>query len=139
MNRPFGDNILIVPNEVHLLPDIAMESVEVALAQVIRAIDKPVRAENPNFKLCDTAGMIMGGGRVAAVGEGVDEGGAVVPLEVIDDGVSAPELVANDVEVATVGPVVPEVDHAEGSGVVNPEESVELGGPWSRNHRRWCF
>lgn len=39
------------------------------------------------------------------------------------------ELVPYDVEVSTLGPVVPEIDHLEGSAVVHEEYGVELVGP----------
>lgn len=114
-----GGNVLVVPDEVDLGPGVAEESVDVLLAEVGGAAE-PVGTEDADVELRGAAGE--GGG------EGVEEGGAVVPLEVVERG--AAQLVLDDVEVAAVGPVVPEVDHGEGAAVVHEEEGVELEGPW---------
>ena len=56
--------------------------------------------------------------------EGVLEGGAAVPLYVVRDELA--ELVLDDVEVAAVGPVVPQVYLLEGSAHVHEQHRVEL-------------
>lgn len=99
VNGPFSDNVLVVPNEIHLLPNIAKESADATLAKIGGAVE-PSGAENADLQLGRAAGW---GSRV----EGVDEQGAIVPLEVVEDAIV--ELVPNDVEVATIRPVVPEV------------------------------
>ena len=54
MNGPFSDNVLVVPDEVQLLPNIAEEAVDVALAQIGGAVE-PVGTENPNVELSRAA------------------------------------------------------------------------------------
>ncbi|KAL6979986.1 hypothetical protein U1Q18_021637 [Sarracenia purpurea var. burkii] len=46
------------------------------------------------------------------------------------------QLITNDVEVAAVGPVVPKVEHLEGSAAVHEEKRVELVRPWGW---KWGF
>ena len=109
----------MVPDEVNLGPHITEESIDVLLAEVGGA-GEPIGAQDADVELRGAAGQWRG--------ESVEEGGAVVPLEVVERW--AVELVLDDVEVAAVGPVVPEIDHGEGSAVVHEEEGVELEGPW---------
>lgn len=119
-DRPLGNNILIIPNEIDFLPDITEEAIDMLLTQIVGTIE-PVGSENAHLDL---------GGSTLSVGvESIEEGGAVVPLEVVEE---VAELVLDDVEVAAVGPVVPEVDHLEDTAVVHEEHGVELVGPWSR-------
>ena len=54
VNGPFSDNVLVVPDEVQLLPNIAEEAVDVALAQIGGAVE-PVGTENPNVELSRAA------------------------------------------------------------------------------------
>lgn len=123
-DRPLGSNILIIRNEVGLLPSIAKEPIYVSATQIIGSVE-PVGSENTHFYL---DGSTLSGGVQC-----VEEGGSIVPLEVVED---RTQLVLDDVEVSTVGPVVPEVDQLEGSGVVHHQNGVELVGPWGW---RWVF
>lgn len=106
-NRSLGDHILIIPEKLNLLPGIAQEPINVLLPEVVGTIE-PVWPEDAHLKLDSPA--------PARLIEGVVEGGAVVPLQVVQW--SAAELVLNDVEVAAIGPVVPEVNEEEGAAVV---------------------
>ena len=85
---------------------------------------EPIGAENAHFHVQDLA---RGFGGV----ESVDEGGAVVPFEVVCYEVV--ELILNYVEVATVGPVVPQVQFLKSSALVHEHQRVELMGPFSGN------
>lgn len=114
MNRAFSFNILIVPDEVDLLPDIAEEAVDFTLAEIVGAVE-PVGAENADLEL--------GGGALARGIEGVEEGGAVVPLQVVED---VAQLVPNYVKVASLGPVVPQVYYLVLSVVSHHQNRVEL-------------
>lgn len=107
MNRPFGEDVLVVPNKVHLLPNIAEEAIYVALTQIVGTV-QPVWAENSHLQLSGTA--------LALGVECVEEGGAIVPLQVVEN---ITQLVLYDVEVAAIGPVVPEVDYLEDSREVH--------------------
>jgi len=60
----------------------------------------------------------------------VDEGGAIVPLQVKSQ---LPQLVLDYVEVAALGPVVPKVHHLEGSTIVHEHHRVELVRPRSQS------
>lgn len=78
-----------------------------ALTEIVGAVE-PIRAEDTDLQLS---------GAALAVGvQGVEEGGAVVPLQVVQQ---LSQLVLNYVEVPTVGPVVPEIDNLEASAVVH--------------------
>lgn len=121
VNRAFGEDILIVPDEVHLLPDIAQEAINMLLAEIVSAVE-PIRAENADVEV-DCAAFAGGI-------ESVHEGSAVVPLEVVERGADGEELVLDDVEIAAIGPIVPEIDEGEGAGVVHEEDGVELERPW---------
>lgn len=136
MDRSFSDNILVVPNKINLLPHIAQKPVHVSLTQIISAVE-PIRPENANWKMHGVA---------FSVGvQGVDVRGAIVPFEVVGE---LPQLALDYVEVAAVGPVVPEIHHLQGSlAVVHEEDRVELVGPrrrcrvvggglYRRHHRR---
>lgn len=102
MNRPFGNNVFIVPNEVNLLPNIAKEAIHDSLTQIVGTI-QPIGAKNTNLELSCSA--------LAAGVQCVEEGGAVVPFKVIQN--LTTQLVPYDVEVSTVGPIVPKIDHLE--------------------------
>lgn len=75
----------------------------------------------------------MHGAAAAVAVEGVVEGGAIPPLEVVEEGT---KLVLDDIEVAGVGPIIPEVDEGEGAAVVDVEKGVELQRPRRRGGRR---
>ena len=119
MHGPFGDNILVVPNEVHLLPQVAEEPIDLVLTQIVGSV-QPIRAKNPHLKLCCVTPI----GGVQCV----DERSSIVPLKVVH---KLPKLVLHDVEVSTVGPVIPEIDYFESAAVIHEENGVELVGPWS--------
>lgn len=108
MDGALGDDVLVVPDEVDLGPHVAEEAIDGLLAKISGTVE-PVRAEDADLELIGAAGA---GGI-----EGVKEGGAVVPLEVVEG--RPVELVAHDVEVAATGPVVPEVDQRQGAAVVH--------------------
>lgn len=109
MDGPLGDNILIIPNEINLLPHVAEETVDAFLAEVNGAVE-PIGAENSDAEL-------RGAALFAGI-ESVREGGAVVPLEIVQ---KLAELVLYDVEIAAFRPIVPEVNEAEGSAKVYKE------------------
>ena len=96
MNRPLGDNILVVPNEVHLLPNIAEEPIHVALTQVVSTIE-PIWAKNTHLKLWSSA-LFVGV-------QCVKEGSPIVPFKVMEN--LTTQLVLYDVEISTIDPVVP--------------------------------
>lgn len=121
MDGALGDDVLVVPDEVNLGPHVAEEAVDGLLTEVGGAVE-PVGAEDADPDLDGAAGT-------RGV-EGVKERGAVVPLEVVKG--RAVELVAHDVEVASTGPVVPEVDQRQRAAVVHEEDCVELVRPWRR-------
>lgn len=121
VNRAFGEDVLIVPDEVNLLPDIAQEAINVLLAEIVSAIE-PIRAEDADVEV---DGAAFAGGV-----EGVKEGGAIVPLEVVEGEADGGELVLDDVEIAAIGPIVPEIDEGEGAAVVHEKDGVELERPW---------
>lgn len=125
MDRPIGINVLIVRYEVGLLPNIAQETTVHEAPTHIPGSVEPIGSENAHFNV---DGFALSGGVQC-----VDKGGAVVPLEVVGD---RSQLVPYDVEVPAVGPVVPEVDQLEGSGVVHHQYGVELVGPRGGN---WVF
>jgi len=128
LNRPASEDILVVPNEIDLLPHIAEEIINFLLTQ-IRCTLEPIGAENTHFYLHDLAGGVGGIKRV-------EEGGAVVPLEVV--GYNVVQLILNDVEVAAVGPVVPQVEFLERSGSVHEHQRVELVRPICGNWVLCC-
>lgn len=88
------------------------------LAGVIGAVEE-IRAENPHRKI-DGAALLVGVERVII-------GGAIVPLQIVE---LLPQLVLDDVEVAAVGPVVPEIRHLQPAAAVDVEDRVELERPW---------
>lgn len=90
------------------------------LPEVIRAVE-PIGPEDPDLEGQHPA--------LPARVQGVYKRSAVVPLEVVGE---FAQLVLDDVEVAAVGPVVPEVERLEGPAEVHEEERVELVGPWGR-------
>lgn len=124
MHRPPGFDVLIIPNELSLFPHITDKAVNGLPAEVGSAVE-PVRAEYPDVE--------VDGAAAAIAVEGVVEGGAISPLEVVQQ---LAQLVLDDVEVAGVGPVVPEVDEREGAAIIGVEEGVELRRPWRRGRRR---
>ena len=119
-----GGDFLVVPYEVDLGPEVAVEAVDVLAAEVDGAGGEPVGRQEPHG---DTHG---------AAGPGVEEvGGAVGPLNVVER--VAGELVPDDVEVAAPGPVVVEVDQlqpAAALGEVCENYGMELLRP-RRRHR----
>lgn len=119
MDGPLGGDVLVVPNEVNLLPDVAKEAVDRLLTQISGSV-QPVGPENSNIDLC---GATLSGGII----EGIEEGGTIVPFKVEKQLLA--QLVSNDVEVPTVGPIVPEVDQLQRAAVVHEEDGVELMGP----------
>lgn len=92
------------------------------LTEVVGAVE-PVGAENANLEMDDFAGFVEGF-------EGVVKGGSIVPFEVVFEHT---QLVLNDVEVATVGPVVPQVRFLEIAASVYEQNRVELLRPISWN------
>lgn len=90
------------------------------LAGVIGVVEE-IRAENTHRK--------MHGAALLVSVECVVIGGAVIPLQIID---LFPQLVLDNVEVAAVGPVVPEVRHLEAAAAVYDQNRVELERPWRR-------
>ena len=58
---------------------------------------------------------------------GIKEGSVIVPLKVIEN---ITKLVLNYVEVYSIGPIVPEVDHLANTIIVHDQYGVELVGPW---------
>lgn len=96
LNGSSSEDILVVPNEINFLPNIAEEIINILLTKVISTVE-PVRAENANLEVDDFASLIEWL-------ESVVKRRAVVPFEVIFEDA---ELVLDDVEVAAIGPVVP--------------------------------
>jgi len=128
LNRPASEDILVVPNEIDLLPHIAEEIINSVLTQIGCTLE-PIGAENTHFYVQDLARGVGGIERV-------DEGSAVVPLQVV--GHNVVKLILNDVEVATVGPVVPQVQFLERSGSVHEQQRVELVRPICGNWVLCC-
>lgn len=85
LNRSTSENILI-----NFLPYITEEIINMLLTQICGAVE-PIGGENTHLKVQNLACGVWGM-------EGVDEGGAVVPLEVVGDEVV--ELILENVEVA---------------------------------------
>lgn len=110
MDWAVGEDILVIPNKINLLPDIAEEAVDMSLTQIVGTL-QPIRAQNPNIQL---RGATVGGGI-----EGVEEGGAVVPLQVVEEVIG--QLLLYDVEVTAVGPVVPQIDYLQLSAVIHQQ------------------
>lgn len=121
VNRSLSEDVLIVPDKVDLLPHIAEEPVHVALTQISGTVE-PIGPENAHLKMQDPAFPIGV--------QGVDVGGAIVPFQVV---LELPQLVLDDVEVSTIGPVVPQVHHLQGSAIVHEQNRVELVGPCRRS------
>ena len=122
----FGEGVLVVGDEVGLGPDVAVEAVGGVAAEVDGARDEPVWGQ---------AADADGGGAAGAARRGVEEGGAVVPLVVVE-GLVGGELVVDDVEVAAPRPVVPQVRQRQVAVELHQELRVELGRPWRRRRRR---
>lgn len=121
-NWSVGDDILIIPNEINLLPQIAEEAILVHLPQVVGAVQK-VRAQNPHRKM--HGGAVLGG---------VIIGGAVVPLHIVQDSF---QLVMDYVDVAPVGPVVPQLVYLQlPHAVVYHQARMELRWPWGGRRLR---
>ena len=91
-------------------------------AEVDRAGAEPVGAEDADPD---------GGGAAGAARRGVEEGGAVVPLVVVEGRVGG-ELLAGDVKVAAARPVVPEVGDGQVAVEVHDQLHVELRRPGGR-------
>ena len=109
MNRSFGHHIFIIHNEISLFPSIAKKAINVSLTQIVSTI-QPIRAKNSHFDL-NSSTLFVGI-------QSVKEGGAIVPFEVIE---KLTELMLNDVEVATIGPIVPKINLLERSTVVHEQ------------------
>ena len=119
MDGSLGDDIFIVPNEIHLLPDITEEPIDLFLTQIVGSVE-PVRAENSDLKVF---------GFTLLVGiQCVEEGSAIVPFQVVE---TLSQLVLYDVKVSTIRPIVPEIDDLVRSIDVHVEKRVELWGPWT--------
>lgn len=116
-NRSLSDDIFIVPNEVDFLPNIAKEPIFLSLAQVISSI-KPIRTENTDIKVQDSAFFVGI--------QSVDKRSAIVPFKVVK---KLTELVLDNVEIAGIRPVVPEINFLESATVVHEENRVELRRP----------
>ena len=121
-----GGDFLVVPDEVDLGPEVAVEAVDVLAAEVDGAGGEPVGRQEAH------------GETDGAAGPGVEVvGGAVGPLDVVER--VAGELVPDEVEVAAPGPVVVEVDQlqpAAALGEVGEHHRVELLRPRRRHRSR---
>jgi hypothetical protein len=109
---------------------VAVETAGVSPAEVGRADAEPVGAEDADPD---------GDGAAGAARRGVEEGGVVVPLVVVEGRVGG-ELVAGDVEVAAARPVVLEV--GEGRGSPGPASRGTAGAResgWGHRRRRLGF
>lgn len=119
MDGPVCVNIFVVDNKVGLAPDIASETIHRLLAKVGGVVDEPVRAKDAHIKMEGFAG------------EGIEiivERGTIGPFEVVQHIL---ELVVDDVEVAAVGPIVPEVGRLQMARArVDEEQRMELQRPW---------
>ena len=119
-----GGDFLVVPDEIDLGPQVAVEAVDVLAAEVHGAVGEPVRRQDPH------------GEPHGAAGPGVEVvGGAVGPLDVV--GRVAGELVVDEVEVAALGPIVVEVDQLQPAAAlreVGEDHRVELLRP---RRRQW--
>ena len=80
-----GGDFLVVPDEIDLGPQVAVEAVDVLAAEVHGAVGEPVRRQDPHGEPHGAAGA-----RVEVVG------GAVGPLDVVG-------RVVDEVEVAALG------------------------------------
>lgn len=121
MDRPVGLDILPIHNEIRLGPHITSEAIYLLLAEV-GGIIHPVRPKDPHIKVNRGAGL---GIKI------VIERGAIGPFKVMED---VSELAMDDIEVTTIGPIVPEVGGLQGSCTgVDEEQGVKLERPW-----RWC-
>ena len=85
-----GGDFLVVPDEIDLYPQVAVETIDVLAAEVHGAVNEPVGRQEPHGELHGAAGS---GVQVV--------GGAVGPLGII--GRVAGELVVDEVEVAALG------------------------------------
>lgn len=123
-----GDDVLVVPDEVDLGPDVAVEAVNGLAAEVGGAGGEPV------------GGQEADGEQLGAAGGGVEEvGGAIGPLDVV--GRVAGELAADEVEVAPPRPVVVEVDQLQPAAApreVGEYHRVELLRPRRRGRGIEC-
>ena len=95
-----GGDFLVVPDEIDLYPQVAVETIDVLAAEVHGAVNEPVGRQEPHGELHGAAGS---GVQVV--------GGAVGPLGII--GRVAGELVVDEVEDAALGPVVVEVNQLQ--------------------------
>lgn len=121
---PCGD-LLVVPEEVDLGPEVAVESVD-GLAAEVGGAGEPVGRQETHGEQDGAAGR-----RVEV------EGGAVGPLHVVRR--VAGELVADQVQVASARPVVVEVDELQppaALGEVGEHHRVELLRPRRRSGGR---
>lgn len=97
---PLSGDVFVIPNEIQLVPGVTEKPVDDFRAEVIGAVEE-IRARDSDAELLNAAGR----GVVAAAfaGEGVVEGGAVIPLDVVDEGA---QLLVDEVHVAAAWPVV---------------------------------
>jgi hypothetical protein len=124
-----GGDVLVVSHEEWVAPDMALEPVDGAAAEVGGVVG-PVGRKDAHAVPRGGAG---GGGRREQVGASVD------PLHVVER--LAGELAADDVQGAPPRPVVVHVDQlqlAAVPGEVGEQHSVELLRPWRRHRRRRC-
>lgn len=126
MNRSLRDDIFVVPNEINFGPHITKKLVHVLLAKILGAVE-PTGAEDADGEMQDSAFLVGV--------QSVNVRGAVVPFKIIRE---LAELVLDYVDVAAVGPVVPEVHFLKGSAVVHEQDCVELRRPWSWNWSCVC-
>lgn len=77
LHRSASEDVFVVQDELHFLPHIAEEVISVVLAQINGAVE-PIGAENSHGEMQNPTFLTGGIGM-----ESVDEGGAVVPFEVV--------------------------------------------------------
>lgn len=115
MDRLLCLDIFVIDNEIGLAPDIASEPIHRLLAEVSGVVHKPVRAEDANIEVEGFAG------------EGIEivvKRGPIGPFEVVQHTL---ELLVDDVEVAAVRPIVPEVGRLQiACARVDEEKGMEL-------------
>ena len=104
-NRPSGLNILKIPDEIKLLPQITEKSIRADTTDISR-VGEEIRPQYADRKRGATA--------APPVAESVVEGSAVVPLKIVHH---VRELSLLDVEVPPVGEIVPEIVDDEFAGV----------------------
>ncbi|PON97989.1 hypothetical protein TorRG33x02_063040, partial [Trema orientale] len=128
-NKTRSENILVVPYEIGLLPDVAEEAVGYLRPKVHRTLRKKIGPRDSHLVLRHPAR--------ASRAERVVKRRAVVPLHGVED---LPELLVVDVDVSAPRPVVPEVRQVDFVFVrqVHEHQRVELLRPrqWTRARAR---